>query len=190
MNFKKSYEILKERDYVNKMINNELKTYKMNLSKRPQIVVANKMDVEGAKENLENFKKKVPGVEVIEISALAHQNLDDLKYKIYNLIQTTPQFALLEDDEKDVVTYEYKPDDKKFTISRPSEHYFKVEGKFLEKVVAMTNFAQEQAVTKFARQLRSWGVDDALREAGCQDGDTVDVMGFEFDLLIKNFIKE
>lgn len=163
------------------IINNELKTYKMNLSKRPQIVVANKMDVEGAKENLVRFKKEFPQVEVVEISALAHQNLDELKYKIYETIVNTPQFDLLEDDEKDVVTYEYKPEDRNFKVTHPFDHYYRVEGKFLEKVVAMTNFDQEQAVTRFARQLRSWGVDDALREAGCQDGDTVEVEGYQFD---------
>jgi len=166
------------------IINNELKTYKMNLSKRPQIVVANKMEMDGAKENLEAFKKAYPDLEVIEISALNHTNLEELKYKIYNTIQETPEFDLLEDDEKeDVVTYEFKPQDRTITVSRPGEHYFTVEAKFLEKIIAMTNFDQEQAVTKFLRQLRSWGVDEMLREKGCKDGDTVDVMGYVFDFV-------
>jgi GTP-binding protein len=58
-----------------------------------------------------------------------------------------------------------------------------VQAKFLEKVVAMTNFDQEQAIMKFLRQLRSWGVDDTLREKGCKDGVTVDVMGYVFDFV-------
>lgn len=167
-----------------KIINNELQTYKMNLSKRPQIVVANKMEMESAQDNLKLFKEAYPDLEVIEVSALNHTNLEELKYKIYNLIQETPSFDLLEDDEKETqVTYEYKPEDRTIIVKRPSEHYFTVEAKFLEKVIAMTNFDQEQAVTKFLRQLRSWGVDDMLREKGCSDGDTVDVMGYVFDFI-------
>jgi GTP-binding protein len=153
----------------------------MNLSKRPQIIVANKMEMDGAKENLQRFKEKVPGVEVIEISALNHMNLDELKYKIYNLIQETPRFDLLEDDEKDVVTYEFTEQEKEFVITHPTDNYWYVEGKFLEKPMAMTNFAQEQAVEKFLRRLRSWGLDEQLRKAGAKDGDTIDVLGFEFD---------
>ncbi len=163
------------------IINNELKTYKLNLSKRPQIVVANKMEMEGAKENLVEFKKKVPGIEVLEVSAINHTNLDELKYKIYNLLEQTPRFDAIEIDDKDVVTYEYSEEDRKFIITHPSDNYFYVEGKFLEKPMAMTNFAQEQAVEKFVRRLRSWGLDEELRKAGAKDGDTVDVMGFEFD---------
>jgi len=165
------------------IINNELKSYKMNLYKRPQIVVANKMEMPLAKENLEAFKKAYPNLEVIEVSALNRINLDELKYKVYDLIQQTPKFDILEDDEKDTVTYEYKPEDRTITVTRPSEHYFMVQAKFLEKVVAMTNFDQEQAIMKFLRQLRSWGVDDMLREKGCKDGDTVDVMGYVFDFV-------
>jgi GTP-binding protein len=87
------------------IINNELKSYKMNLYKRPQIVVANKMEMPLAKENLEAFKKAYPNLEVIEVSALNRINLDELKYKVYDLIQQTPRFDILEDDEKDTVTY-------------------------------------------------------------------------------------
>ena len=163
------------------IINNELKTYKLNLSNRPQIVVANKMEMDGAKENLAKFKEKLPGLEVIEVSAINHTNLDELKYKIFNLIQETPRFDLIETNDKDVVTYEFNEDEKKFIITHPSDNYFYVEGKFLEKPMAMTNFNQEQAVEKFVRRLRSWGLDEELRKAGAKDGDTIDVMGFEFD---------
>lgn len=172
------------RDPINdyEIINEELKSYKMNLSKRPMIVAANKMDLEGAKENLERFKEKYPDVEVFEISAYTHQNLQPLIYKIADTLDVTEEFSILENDEKvDFVNYTYQEDEKIFEIHKDSNGTFVVTGKPLERIMAMINFNQESAIIRFTRQLRSFGVDEELRKMGCKDGDLVRVVDFEFE---------
>lgn len=172
------------RDPINdyKVINDELKSYKMNLSKRPQIVVANKMDMPEALDNLEKFKIAYPDVEIISISAMNHSNLNELLYKIADTLDVTEQFSLIEDDEKsDFVNYTYKPQEKIFEIYKGDDGIFNVVGKPLERILQMTNLSQESAVIRFTRQLRSFGVDDELRKLGCKDGDIVRVLDYEFE---------
>lgn len=163
-------------------INQELKTYKMNLMKRPMIVAANKMDLDGAYENLKKFKEKYPDLTVFEISAYTHKNLEPLLYKIADTLEVTEEFSLVEDDEKEeVVNYTFHEKEKMFEISKDDAGRYIVTGKPLERIVAMINFNQESAVIRFTRQLRSFGVDDALRKAGCKDGDIVRVLDMEFE---------
>ena len=162
------------------IINNELKEYKMNLSKRPMIVVANKMDVEGAKENLEEFKKKV-NVPIIPISAYSHENLDELLYKIADTLDNTEEFSLFEEDESDLVEYTFNEDEKPFTIEKQSDGVYNVVGAKIEKLFKMTDFDSDTARARFARQLRLYGVDDALRKLGVKNGDLVRILDFEFE---------
>ncbi len=163
-------------------INQELKTYKMNLMKRPMIVAANKMDLDGAYENLKKFKEKYPDLTVFEISAYTHKNLEPLLYKIADTLEVTEEFSLVEDDEKEeVVNYTFHEKEKMFEISKDDAGRYIVTGKPLERIVAMINFNQESAVIRFTRQLRSFGVDEALRKAGCKDGDIVRVLDMEFE---------
>ncbi len=164
------------------IINNELKEYKMNLSKRPMIIVANKMDLPGAKENLEEFKKHVD-LPVIEISAMAHDNLNELLYKIADTLETTEAFSLFEEDELDVVEYTFKEEEKPFTIEKQDDGVYNVRGKKIEKIFAMTDFDSDIARARFARQLRSFGVDDELRKLGVQNGDLVRILDFEFEFI-------
>lgn len=167
-------------DYL--IINQELKDYKMNLSKRPQIVVANKMDLPEAEENLKIFKEKTGLQDIIPISAYTKNNLDQLVYKIADLLDVTESFSLFEEDEKEIeVTYDFKPDEPMFTITKDQYGVYNVTGDKLYRIYAMTDFNIESSINRFARQLRSFGVDDKLREMGIKDGDTVKVFGFEFE---------
>lgn len=169
-------------DYIT--INEELKNYKMNLSKRPQIIVANKMDMPEALENLKDFKKKFKDLEVIEISALSKENTNELLYKIADLLDVTEEFSLLEEDEREeVVTYKFKEEEKPFTIRRDVDGTFVVEGKQLKKLFDMTNIDNDTAMRRFARQLRSFGVDDELRRLGVSNGDTVKIFDYVFEFV-------
>ncbi len=168
-------------DYL--VINKELESYKMNLSKRPQIVVANKMDLPGAKENLARFEEQAK-VKVIPISAYNMTNLDELKYKISDLLAETKPFSLFEEDEiSPSVTYEFKKDEPVFTVEKDSDGVYNVKGDKLYRIFQMTNFENESSVNRFARQLRSFGVDDELRKLGIKNGDTVRVFDFEFEFV-------
>ena len=167
-------------DYV--IINNELKEYKMNLSKRPMIVVANKMDMPQAKENLAEFKKKVD-CEVIEISALTKDNVKELLYKIADTLENTEEFSIFEEDELDVVEYNLNEEDEFFIIEKDDDGVYNVSGKKLKRIFDMTDFDSETARFRFARQLRTYGLDDKLRKLGVQNGDTVRIFDFEFEFI-------
>lgn len=167
-------------DYIT--INNELKEYKMNLSDRPMILVANKMDYPGAKENLEKFKEKVKD-EIFEISALNRTNLDPLLYKIADTLDNTPFFSLFEDDEDNVVEFNYEKEPDFFTITREDNGTYVVSGEGIEKLFKMTDFSSDAGVDRFARQMRSYGIDDALRKKGVKNGDIVKVLHYEFEFI-------
>ena len=169
-------------DYVK--INDELKEYKMNLSKRPQIVVANKMDMPEAISNLKRFKEKYPDVEILPISALTKEHLNELLYKIADLLDVTESFSLLEDDETDeVVNYKFEEEEKPYTIRRDSDGVYVIDGAKLKKLFEMTNIENDTAMRRFARQLRSFGVDDELRRLGVQNGDTVRIFDYVFEFV-------
>ena len=169
-------------DYVK--INDELKEYKMNLSKRPQIVVANKMDMPEAISNLKRFKEKYPDVEILPISALTKEHLNELLYKIADLLDVTESFSLLEDDETDeVVNYKFEEEEKPYTIRRDSDGVYVIEGAKLKKLFEMTNIENDTAMRRFARQLRSFGVDDELRRLDVQNGDTVRIFDYVFEFV-------
>ena len=167
-------------DYL--VINNELKEYKMNLSKRPMIIVANKMDQEVAKKNLEEFKKKV-NLPVIAISALTRENLDELLYKIADTLEETEEFSIFEEDEISVKEYGLKDEDNFFEITKEDDGIFTVTGEKLKRLFDMTDFDSETARFRFARQLRTYGLDDKLRKLGVKNGDLVRIFDFEFEFI-------
>jgi len=167
-------------DYVT--INNELKEYKMNLSKRPMIIVANKMDQPEAKENLAKFKEKV-SEEVICISAFTKDNLNELIYKIADTLDNTEEFSLFEEDEDDIVEYTFEEKEKFFTIEKLNDGTFNVTGEGLKRLFEMTDFESDTGRARFARQLRTYGVDDELRRLGVKNGDIVCIFNFEFEFI-------
>ncbi len=173
-------------DYVT--INEELKQYNLRLTERPQIIVANKMDMPGAVENLEEFKKKLPKDEkIFPISAVTRQGVRELLFEIADLLERTPEFSLFEKEQNDAtinrVVYTFKKEEPDFTISRDSDGAFVLSGKKIEKLFKMTDFSRDESVRRFARQMRGMGVDDALRERGAKDGDTVRILDYEFEFI-------
>lgn len=163
-------------------INQELESYKMNLTKRPMLVVANKMDVPAARQNLEQFKKKVD-VPVLEISAYTKENLDELLYKIADTLAVTKEFSLFEEEEEAEVEYGFTEEEAFFTIEKQSDGVYNVTGNRLQRLFEMTDFDSDYGRLRFARQLRTYGLDDALRKLGVQNGDTVRIFDFEFEFI-------
>ncbi|MGD7044101.1 GTPase ObgE [Jeotgalibacillus proteolyticus] len=172
-------------DYVT--INNELKEYNLRLTERPQVVVANKMDMPESEENLKIFKEKVgPDVKVFPISAISRQGLKDLTYTVADLIEQTPEFPLQEaevDETINRVLYKHDGVQEEFKISRDPDGSFVITGDSIERLFKMTDFSREESIRRFARQLRAMGIDDALRDRGAENGDTVKIVEFEFDFV-------
>ncbi len=161
-----------------KVINKELNDFNEKLGKKPQIIIANKMDIEGAKENLERFKKEVKE-KVYEISAINSTGLDDVLVAIADLLENCEDEPLFDDEKfESHVLYKFKKD-KPFTITRDNDIYV-IRGKEIEKLFKMTKFTDDGAL-RFARKLRKMGIDDELLNMGAKYGDKVQIMDLIFE---------
>lgn len=165
-------------DYVT--INKELGEYEYRLLERPQIIVANKMDGNEAEENLKKFKEKLGDQKVFPIIAPIHEGIDAVLYAVADALETAPDF-FNQEEEQESVLYTYKEDEKPFTIHNKGNGVWEVTGKKVERLVQMASFTTDDGFQRFALQIRNMGIDDALREAGCEDGDTVRLYDFEFE---------
>jgi len=168
-------------------INRELKEYNLRLTERPQIIVANKMDMPDAEENLEKFKEQLEeDYPIFPISALSRKGLRELLFAVADKIEETPEFPL-EHEEEDTgihrVLYKHEADPENFMITRDPDGSFVLSGEKLERLFKMTDFSREESVRRFSRQLRGLGVDDALRQRGAKDGDIVKLLEFEFEFI-------
>ncbi len=171
-------------------INDELKLYNVKLERRPQLVVANKMDIPEAAEHLEIFKRKLEeehGItEVIPISAASRQGVRELIYRIAQMLAVVPEELEEEKEENPVqervvYTFTKQKDPKDFSIEVDEDGVFVVTSENIETMMRRFNFASEDTVLRFARTLRKMGVDQALRDRGAKDGDTVRIGKFEFE---------
>ena len=165
-------------DYVT--INKELGEYEYRLLERPQIIVANKMDGDEAEENLKKFKEKLGDQKVFPIIAPIHEGIDAVLYAVVDALETAPDF-FNQEEEQESVLYTYKEEEKPFTIHNKGNGVWEVTGKKVERLVQMASFTTDDGFQRFALQIRNMGIDDALREAGCEDGDTVRLYDFEFE---------
>lgn len=167
-----------------KMINQELSDYDEKLMDRPQIIAANKMDMPNAQENLIQFKNELEDdIPVYEISALTKDGLRDLLFAIADKLETIPKYEKELEETDDTVVYRYQKEEEPFHITRDPDGAFVLYGQRIEKLFKMTDFQHDEAVQRFARQLRGMGVDKALREKGAQDGDVVRLLEYEFEFI-------
>lgn len=174
-------------------INRELETYNLRLMERPQIIVANKMDMPGSEENLNKFKETLTSSYdaydeipmIFPISSLTKKGLDSLMEATAELLDKTDAFLLYTDEDMvdDEVYYGFEVDERPFVISRADDAAWVLSGAKLEKLFVMTNMERDESIMKFARQLRGMGVDEALRERGAKDGDIVRIGDFEFEFV-------
>lgn len=174
-------------------INKELSTYNLRLLERPQIIVANKMDMPDAQENLVKFKEQLnkekedefaDDIPVFPISGVTRQGLDALLNATADLLEVTPEFPLYEEElEEETVHYGFNPEGPEFQIDRDLDATWILSGEKIEKLFQMTNFDHDETVMRFARQLRGMGVDEALRARGAKDGDLVRIGEFEFEFV-------
>lgn len=164
-----------------KILLKEVKNYSEKLYNKRSVVIANKMDMPSAKENLENFKKEFPEVEVILTSAINKEGLNNLKYKLKELIDLASDDKVYEDEEfESYVLYEFKSE-KPYIITRENDHTWVITGEKLETLLKRTRFNSDEAALKFARKLKEMGVDEELKNLGAKDGDTIRILEQEFE---------
>ena len=158
----------------------ELEAYG-DLKNRPMIVVANKMDLPDAEENLERLREKLAGtgIEIFPVSAATNPNFKDLMYATIKMLDTCPPAEPFSEEELyDLSDFDTEP----YVIERQNDVYF-VSGRAMDHLIASVNFDNEESLNFFHRSLRRMGVIDALREKGAQEGDTVVVGDMEFDFV-------
>lgn len=169
-------------DYVK--INVELEAYDPRLKDRPQIIVANKMDMPEAEENLKTFKRKIDhGTQIHAISAFTREGLRELLYSIADTLDTIPKITMEIEENEDKAVYRHKKEADPFSITRDSDAAYVLSGDQIETLFKMTDFTSNESAQRFARQLRALGVDEALRKRGALDGDTVRILDFEFEFI-------
>ncbi|MDF2536458.1 MAG: GTP-binding protein Obg, partial [Bacillales bacterium] len=176
-------------DYVT--INNELREYNLRLTERPQIIAANKMDMPGAEENLKAFKEKLgDDVVVFPISSLTRNGIREMLFTVADKIEETPIFPIVEEEEEAEgvqgihrVVYKHETPEAGFNITKEEDGSWLLNGDQIERLFKMTNFDHEESIKRFARQLRTMGVDEELRKQGAKDGDTVRILKYEFEFI-------
>ena len=166
-------------DYV--LINKELEAFNEKLIKKPQIIIANKMDLEQAKEELEKFKQKVGDVEIFEVSAATNTGLQKVVDRLADLVDEVPNSPLYENSQiESHVLYKFKKEEP-FTITRDDDGTWAIQGKEVERIFKMTKFSSDEAAYKFAKKLSRMGIDQKLEELGAEEGDQVRILDFYFD---------
>ena len=170
-----------ERDPLNdfKIIQEELRLYRTRLDERPVLVVANKMDVSGAEENLDRLRIELgEQYKIYPVSAATGEGLATLMYDISTMLPDLP-IPELEFHQVEHRLTQAK-EDERFKITREDE-FFVVCGKEIERHLAMTYFESEEGLRRFQKILSVMGIDDALRAQGIKVGDKVKIGDLEFE---------
>ncbi len=166
-------------DYV--LINNELKAFNEKLLSKPQIIIANKMDIPEAKEKLEEFKKKISkDIEIFEVSAATNTGLQKVVDRLADILETIPNNPLYDDSQiESHILYKFEKEEP-YTIKKEDDVWV-ISGKEVERIFKMTKFTSEEAIYRFAKKIRRMGIDNKLAELGAKEGDQVRILDFYFD---------
>ena len=161
-------------------INNELKNYSEKLTKKKQIIVATKLDVaqdDTLYMELEKVAKK-EGLEIFKISSITKQGLKELLVRVEELLKEIPKENLIELNQRKV--YKLNEDKNEFQIVREEDMYVVI-GPAVEKLMSRVNLEDTESMYYFQRKLDELGVNEALKEAGVKEGDTVKVVDWELE---------
>ena len=165
-------------DYVT--INNELEAFNKEIIKKPQIIIANKMDLPGSKENLVKFKEKVKDKKIFEMSGVTGYGIDEILTELADILDTIEKQPLYEPERfESHVLYKFK-EEKPFNINHMGNEWI-ITGEKVEKLLKMTRFSSDEAALRFASKLRKMGVDEELRKLGAKEGDNIRILDYEFE---------
>ena len=161
-------------------INKELENYSEKLSKRTQIIVANKVDVMQNEEQYKELEKlaKEENIEIFKISAATGEGIDKLMNRVTKILKTLPKEELVEVEEKMVYTLE--DEKEKFTVIKDGK-VFIVEGPAVERLMGRVNLEDNESMHYFQKSLRELGIEAKLKELGVKEGDTVILDGWELE---------
>jgi GTP-binding protein len=165
-------------------INEELRLYNPELAKKPQIVVANKMDLPNARENLRRCLPywRERGYEVFAISALTGEGIEPLVYRMAELVKAMQPTAPLPEASEEVIVAPPKRTEAPLTIERLDEETWFVQGGEVERLTRLINASHPQALAEIKERLLRHGIWKAIRKAGAKAGDRIIVNGLELTM--------
>ena len=160
-------------------INEELRKYSEKLSRRKQIIVANKIDVmqdENLYLELEKVAKKY-NMEIFKISAATNEGVSELIKHVANVLKTLPKEDLIEIVDKKVYTLEEQED---YTIEK-EDGMFVIKGEPVERIMRRVNIADNESLYYFQKSLDELGVNEKLKDMGIKEGDIVKINDYELE---------
>ena len=167
------------------IINRELKNFSEGLAKRPQIIAANKCDM-ATPEQIADFKAfaEKQGLSVFEISAATTQGTKELIDAAYRELEKLPPIKEYEvEPPAPAELDEQAGNGERFEITRGDDAVFYVTASWLEHIMRTVDMDDYASLQYFQRVLRNSGIIDKLEEMGIEEGDTVNIFGFEFDFV-------
>ena len=165
-------------DYL--VINKELQEFNPKLLEKPRIIIANKMDLPNAKENLDKLREEIGDIKIFEIEAISNKGLEEVINYLGEMTSEIEEQELFEDNNYEThVLYKFK-EELPFTITKVKDVWV-IKGDKVERLLKMTNFNGEEAYVQFAKKLRHMGIDDELERLGVQEGDVVRILDYEFE---------
>lgn len=163
-------------DYIT--INKELENFNPKILKKPQIIIANKMDMPDSNANLEKFKTKVKEP-IYCVVGMEGKGLDEVIEVLADYLDNIKKEPLFEIKEKSHVVYKYE-EEIPFKIFR-EKNGFRIKGDKIEKTLKMTWFASDETYRRFSNQMQKMGIEDKLREMGAKNGDMIYILDYEFE---------
>ncbi|MGE5422497.1 MAG: GTPase ObgE [Ignavibacteriales bacterium] len=155
----------------------ELRLYRPDLEERSRVIAANKMDSPHAEEILEKLRSKIKDTEIFPISALTGDGVDALIRHVYTMWLNAKEVLPIIEERVVTKFKEVEP----FIIQRAVDGSFEVTGERIEKLIAMTNFENEEALPRFQMIIDRMGLNGALRNSGAKPGDVVRISELEFE---------
>jgi len=170
----KNYELIKK----------ELVSYDFNLESKIEIIVANKIDLKEAEDNLISFKEKYKDKQIVEISGLKKTNIDQMLLKIgdnLQLIDNKPLSYVNKDDASEYMVYTFKDDINDIKIKNLGNNKWSITGDEVLKIYQKFPISTNDNLLVFNDRLKKLGVYDMLREYGAQKGDVVKIFELELE---------
>ena len=162
-------------------INGELKLYNEKLSTRPQVVVANKIDILEDESVYEEFKTTLEerGYKVFKMSAATREGIDDVIAYVSQILKDGEEIELVSEEE--LYVPELDDEQEEGLQVEIEDGVYVVTGKSLRRIMYSVNFEDMESIQFFQKTMESQGVFDKLREMGIEDGDTVKIYDIEFE---------
>lgn len=159
-------------------INSELSIFDPDLAKKPQLVAFNKMDLPDVAEKWPLYKGKLEkkGYKVFPISAATREGITPLLWKALEVLKSLPEIVY----EEEIPVYKPEINSRDFLVKK-IDRGWKVEGAAVERAAEMSYWEHEPSVRRFYKLIVKLGIDEALRNAGVKEGDTVVIADYELE---------